>query len=181
MGEMFSYEEFSKLEASGVLRPVMSLASVPAPGLFFSDPYIGHEISADNHGRLFVVSHDLSEKAEPQIEFLGNFDNDQKLARLVSEFVTLRDLEVPIAVYCHHSPISPDEFPWWSALPYFYWLRTFAGYSEFPALLDTVLMSESELYRELADLLSQDYAQLESPYLVDEVTGFSELYERLKK
>lgn len=134
---------------------LFSLASSPTPGLPFTDPYLGLEFFRKGNVAI-VKSPDLSEEKPDFFQSLGEFESEPELVKRIAEFVDSEGLEIPLAVFCHHSPIPPDEFPIWSSLPQFFWLSSSPNAMWLVEAIDDYLLRSSALYQALVRAVSEN-------------------------
>lgn len=144
-----------KVENLTNFEKLFSLATSPTPGLYFSDPYSGLSVFASQDEVMAEIP-DLSEGGNDSCELLGGFTDRSEMMRLVAKFIQRESLEVPIAVYCHFTEPLSDNFPMWSSMPHFYWLRPEDGSEELIHELDRYLLASSDLYSDLVSAVAQN-------------------------
>lgn len=176
---MFSIEDFLANKQMSGPKELFSIATSPHPGLHFSAPYLGVSFWIENL-EIFAQIPDVSEELEDSRRLLGRFGTSEEEVQLVADFIENEDLEVPLAVFCHHIAIPPDDFPLWSALPHYFWLRPARDALPLVRGIDASLRCTSNLYRELVRVISQDPYDTEGDYFSDQL-DFSDIYARFSK
>ena len=154
---------------------LFSLATSPIPGLYFSDPYSGVSVFASQDEVMAEIP-DVAEGGNDSSEQLGEFTHRSEMIRIVAKFIQRESLEIPIAIYCHFTEPLNDNFPMWSSMSHFYWLRPGDGFEELVHELDRYLLSSSYLYSDLVSAVSLNPDLAGATF--QDTLDFTDIYDR---
>jgi hypothetical protein len=185
IGQILSEDEIERLESETGLHEVISVATHPAPGVHFTDPYQGTYLQLNAASQAFASEPDSedSEDNPNQVIYLGEAKSDEELIRTAADFITGGDHEIAAAIYFHFTSDAFGQEDWfWQALPEFYWCRLGSKFERFSSHLDETMKSISPLYDYVAKFFVTPDAAEYSAFreIIAKENGFSHAFELFK-
>lgn len=173
IGAQLSDQDVELLNSEYALTEILAATTHPTPGGHFTGPHAGDQLLIAENGWVVSSIPDPANDEEIAVYFLGSDHSHGELLDLAVEFVIDGDHEVAAAVGFHfvEEKLAPWKDDFANAIEQLYWFRCEHHENDFANKLSDRLMSESRIYREIAELLSdptnEEYSGLKNRILED--------------